>query len=153
MNNLIRWLSLIGFFFSSPFVYANSEEEELSKLYGDAEFISLATGSRQAVNLAPAVTSVITSADIEAMGAVELDEVLETAAGIHVSYSSISWNPIYIIRGVHSEFNPQVLVLINGIPITQLLYGNRGQAWGGMPVNNQASRESNEPTRPPISTP
>ena len=139
---LMRLFVVIGFIFSGVTTYASTtEEEEFEKLYGDEEFISLATGSRQTVSRAPAVATVITSTEIEAMGAIELDEILETVAGLHVSYNSVSLNPIYIMRGIASEFNPQVLILINGVPITSLLYGNRGPAWGGMPVNSIASIE------------
>lgn len=141
MDKFIKSLFFIILIFVSKTIYAGSEEDELSKLYGDEEFISLATGSRQAVNRAPAVTSVITSADIEALGVEDLDGVLEVIAGIHVSYSSISFNPIYTIRGIYSEFNPQVLVLVNGVQITNLFLGNRGQAWAGMPINNIARIE------------
>ena len=66
----------------------------------------------------------------------DLDDVLETVPGLHVSRSVRSYSPIYTIRGIYSETNPQVLVLINGIPITNLFAGDRGQAWGGMPVRN-----------------
>ena len=138
----MRLFILIGLLFSCVATYASiTEEEEFEKTYGDEEFISLATGSHQAVNRAPAVATVITKDDIEAMGALDLDEVLETVPGLHVSYSAVSLNPIYTIRGIYSEFNPQVLMLINGIPITHLFFGNRGQAWGGMPVNNIARIE------------
>jgi len=42
--------------------------------------------------------------------------------------------PLYVFRGINGTFNPQVLMLINGIPITNLLAGDRSQMWGGMPV-------------------
>ncbi|MDX1451396.1 MAG: TonB-dependent receptor, partial [Oleiphilaceae bacterium] len=44
--------------------------------------------------------------------------------------------PRYIIRGITSTSNPQALLLINGVPATSLVYGNRGNAWGGMPVKS-----------------
>ncbi len=113
-----------------------SQEDELDLLFGGEEFISLATGSSQPISRAPAVASVITAADIKAIGATDLDQVLETVPGLHVSRSSRLYNPIYTIRGIISETNPQVLVLINGIPITNLFIGNRSDVWGGMPVKN-----------------
>ena len=141
INYLIKLLYLVGLIFSNSVTYASTEEEEFSRIYGDEEFISLATGSHQTMNRTPAVATVITRADIEAMGATDLDHILETVPGLHVSVSGFSYNPIYIMRGVYSEFNPQILVLINGVPITNFLYGSRGQAWGGMPVNNIARIE------------
>ncbi|MBL4709563.1 MAG: TonB-dependent receptor plug domain-containing protein, partial [Flavobacteriales bacterium] len=113
-----------------------SQEDELELLYGDEEFISLATGTSQPISRAPAVASVITADDIAAIGATDLDQILETVPGLHVSRRASFYNPIYTIRGIQSDANPQVLVLINGIPITNLYVGDRGQIWGGMPVKN-----------------
>ena len=113
-----------------------SQEDELDLLFGGEEFISLATGASQPISRAPAVASVITAADIKAIGATDLDQVLETVPGLHVSRSAGPYNPIYTIRGIYSQFNPQVLILINGIPITNLYFGDRSQIWGGMPVKN-----------------
>jgi len=112
------------------------EEEELTLAFGDKDFISIATGRSQPIARAPAVASVITPDDIKLMGATDLDQILETVPGLHVSYAGGGLQPIYVIRGIHSEFNPQVLVLINGVPITNQYLGNRSQVWGGMPVNN-----------------
>jgi iron complex outermembrane receptor protein len=78
---------------------------------------------------------VITAQDIEATGATDLNELLETVPGFHVRLSSDGYNPIYTIRGLSSVANPEVLVLINGIPINNLQYGNRSIVWGGMPIN------------------
>lgn len=111
-----------------------SDEDALLQAFGDEEMISIATGKKQPVSKAPAVTTVLTAEDIKAMGATDLDEVLETVPGLHVARNSIAYSPIYTIRGIFSAFNPQVLVLINGIPITNLFQGDRNLIWGGMPV-------------------
>jgi len=115
--------------------------EDLAMLYGDKSFISIATGSAQPIARAPSVATVVTSEDIAAIGANDLDEVLETVPGLHVSRSPIGYNPIYSIRGIATQFNPQVLMLINGIPITGAYVGNRSQIWAGMPVENIARIE------------
>ncbi len=112
------------------------DEGDLSQAYGGAEFVSIATGTRQPLSRAPAVASVITARDIRDMGATDLDQVLETVPGVHVAVSGAGYNPIYVIRGISSEFNPEVLVLVNGVPITSLFLGNRSQVWGGMPVED-----------------
>jgi iron complex outermembrane receptor protein len=88
--------------------------------------ISIATGGEQSLARAPAVATVITAKDIEAMGAQNLDQVLEMVPGLHVSLSSIRFNPIYMIRGIYTDRNPHVLMLINGVPMTQLWQGDRG---------------------------
>lgn len=112
-----------------------SDEEALLGLYGDEEMISIATGTRQPIAKAPAVASVITAEDIRRMGATDLDDVLETIPGLHVARNHF-YNPIYVIRGVYSTNNPQVLMLINGVSIGTLFQGDRGLVWGGMPVEN-----------------
>ena len=118
-----------------------SEEDELALAYGDKSFVSIATGSRQPIARAPSVASVITAEDIQAIGAADIDEVLETVPGLHVSRSPIGYNPIYTIRGIDTQYNPQVLMLVNGIPITGVFVGNRSQIWAGMPVENIARIE------------
>jgi outer membrane receptor protein involved in Fe transport len=118
-----------------------ADEEALLLLYGSEEMITIATGRRQPISKAPAIATVITADDIRAMGATDLDEVLETVAGLHVARDPIGYNPLYTVRGVFSFFNPQVLVLINDIPVTNLFFGNRNLVWGGMPVESIARIE------------
>ncbi len=102
--------------------------EDMEALYGDEEFVSIATGSRKPIYKAPAVASVITAKQIKEMGARTLDEVLETVPGLHVVPSSLNrLNSIYSIRGIHTGDNPQVLMLMNGIPFQTLNTGGRPQ--------------------------
>ncbi|HDK02834.1 MAG TPA: TonB-dependent receptor, partial [Gammaproteobacteria bacterium] len=135
---IIALLTLAVVFSSMMTVtFAQGQEvEDLTQAYGGAQFVTIATGVRQPVATAPAVATVITARDIRKMGATDVDQALETVPGVHVSFSPQGYNSIYVIRGIYSEFNPEVLVLINGIPITNLYVGNRGEAWGGMPVED-----------------
>lgn len=121
---------------ASAHAAASEDEADLAMAYGDKAVVSIATGAAQPLRRAPSVATVITAEDIQAIGAVDLDDVLETVPGLHVSRSTLAYSPVYVIRGVHSDFNPQVLMLLNGVPITALLAGNRGLIWGGMPVEN-----------------
>lgn len=118
-----------------------SEEEELAQAYGDKSFVTIASGARQPIARAPSVATVLTAEDIAAIGAADLDEVLETVPGLHVARSGAAYNPVYIIRGISTQFNPEVLMLVNGIPITGVYVGDRSQIWGGMPVDNIARIE------------
>jgi len=118
-----------------------TDEDELALAYGDKPFVSIATGSRLPISRAPAVATVITAEDIASIGATDLDEVLETVPGLHVARSTLVSSPVYVIRGINLGFNPQVLMLINGVPITTVYTGSRGVAWGGMPVDNIARVE------------
>lgn len=119
----------------------STEEEDLALSYGDNATVSLATGSRQAISRAPSTATVITAQDIRAMGATDLDQALESVPGLHVSIDSVSMNSIYSFRGVQTESNPQVLMLVNGMPITNVYQGNRSEFWGGMPLENVARIE------------
>ena len=114
--------AIYGFIVSLVFTFALSfsdagvADEEVDYSLESAYFSTIASGHLEAVRKAPGVVSVITASDIAAMGATHLDEVLETVPGLHVLRSDLSrLEPVYSIRGLQSGFNPQVLVLFNGI--------------------------------------
>lgn len=94
----------------------------------------IATGIKQPIDQSPAIATVITAEDIQAMGATDIDEALETVPGLHVARDMFTYTPTYTFRGMYSLYNPEVLVLVNGISVNQLWSGNRGEVWGGMPV-------------------
>ena len=128
---------------ASASAFASAEDEaELPLAFADKEFISLATGAKQPLRRAPAVATVITAHDIAAMGATDLDEVLETVPGIHVARAYVTYQPIYVVRGIFSTpTNPQVLMLQNGVPMTTLYSGDKGNLWGGLALHNIARIE------------
>lgn len=93
----------------------------LAELYGDEEFVSIATGSKKPITRVPAVAGVITAEDIRAMGATDLNQILDTVPGLHVSLSTVNkLDAVYSLRGIHTGFSPQVLLLMNGIPFPDL---------------------------------
>ncbi len=109
--------------------YALSDEgfdEEEMALSFEEEYVSIATGYEEVLSRAPAVASVITHKQIQAMGARTLDDILASVPGVHVGIASHRFTPIYTIRGIYSKTSSQVLVLINSVPITQLFKGDRG---------------------------
>ncbi|QGZ37919.1 TonB-dependent receptor plug domain-containing protein [Pseudoduganella flava] len=118
-----------------------TEEEELSLVYGDNDSVSIATGNSMTLRRAPGVATVITAADIAAMGATDLDQVLETVPGLHVNRSANNYTPQYVVRGIVSQFTPQLLVLQNGVPVTTAFTGSKGNLWGGYPVEHIARIE------------
>lgn len=88
--------------------------------------VSIATGNSTPLDRAPAVASVITASEIQAMGARNLNEILETVPGLHVGLSSLSrLDSVYSVRGIHTGFNPQVLLMMNGVPVQYNLQGGR----------------------------
>ncbi len=103
--------------------------------------VSIATGEAQKSSVAPAVTSVITAQDIEAMGARTLAEALRSVPGLHVGTHWGTDSPTYAVRGVLSATNPEILVMINNVPIKALNTGGVGRGWGHLPVANIARVE------------
>ena len=90
---LVTLCLLVSIFTETTFA-ADADEQDLNLIYGGEESVSIATGSLQPLNLAPAVTSVITAEQIARMGATDLDQVLETVPGVHASVSAVGYNPI-----------------------------------------------------------
>lgn len=123
----------------TPAAYA--EDPLLLMLSGDEQLVSLATGTPQPVSKAPAVATVITAEDIKATGSTTLSDVLESVPGLHVSRSGLLWTPLYSIRGILTQFAPEVLMMINGIPITNSYYGDRGRLIGDIPLEHVARIE------------
>lgn len=128
-------------FAGQPALAAGFDEEDLVLAYGDKATVSLATGSKQTVRRAPAVATVITAEDIAAIGATDLDEVLETVPGLHINRAASMGSSLYVMRGIVGTNAPQVLMLENGIPVTVAMTGNKGNLWGGLPVDNIARIE------------
>lgn len=134
--NCMNILKFAGIAILLSFTNPVIAEEDLAAIYGDEEFVSIATGISQPLSKAPAVASVITAKNIKEIGATDLDEVLETIPGLHVSNRAEGYAPIYTFRGIYSAENPQVLMLVNGVPLYSLYLGDRNQAWGGFPVQS-----------------
>jgi iron complex outermembrane receptor protein len=122
---------------------AQDEESAYFKFMAEeARAMSLATGRSQSVRRAPAVGTVITAQDIAAIGATDIDEVLETVPGLHVSRSAPAYAPIYTMRGIRGAIaSPHVLLLVNGIPMNTVFLGDGGLIWGGLPVDDIARVE------------
>jgi iron complex outermembrane receptor protein len=110
--------------------------DELADFYGDEEFVSIATGTKQQVNKAPAVATVITSSQIIAMGARNLTEVLDTVPGLHASRSGQLLAPEYWFRGITSTFNPHTLMMINGVSTKSVVRGDNHIVWGEFPIHS-----------------
>ncbi len=102
-----------------------NEDFLLMELSGDADLISIATGSLQPISKAPAVASVISAKEIKASGATTVNEALELIPGLHIGVSPINrMRPVFSLRGNHTSNSPQVLILMNGIAILDLFNGN-----------------------------
>lgn len=118
---------------------SDDDRAALEQAFAGQPTVSIATGAGLPLRRAPAVATVITAQEITAMGATELEDVLETVPGLHVSRNTQGDTPQYVIRGLNLGFNPEVLLLVNGVPYTTAYLGNRGNVWSGFPVE-QISR-------------
>ncbi len=84
----------------------------------EEEVIVTASGYRTPLNRAPAIATVITAVEIEQFGISSISEALEMVPGLHVSISALNrLDSVYSIRGIHTGFNPHVLLLMDGVPI------------------------------------
>lgn len=105
-------------YFESPY-----QEEDY---FRTDRLLLTATGNLIPVRKAPSVATVITAEDIEKMGARTLSEALQTVPGLFVEPSGFNrFTPTYSIRGMHTRFNSQTLLLINGVPMREAYNGTR----------------------------
>lgn len=95
-------------------------KELLSMSLGEMLQVEVATGTAKQLSEAPAIVSVITADDIAAVGARTLSEALEQVPGLHVASSLNRLTPMFSIRGIFTDSTPQVLVLIDGVEISEL---------------------------------
>ena len=109
-------------------------ETEISEL-GDESYVAIATGYERPLHLAPAVATVFTADDIHRTGAQNLAEIINQTPGINVGYHWFQYEPIYQVRGFSSNFNQTVLIMIDGVPQTELMFGNRSIALGTIPLD------------------
>jgi len=76
--------------------------------------VTIASGTEKPAYQSAAVTTVVTAEQIKNMGATELNQVLETVPGLHVSIQAVTNDAVYSMRGMRNSVNNQVLVLLNG---------------------------------------
>lgn len=143
---LVRMKVLILMTITSSFlVSAQANDNSLYQLtlkeLMNVKVITVATGDEKTLAQAPSVASVISAGDIKTMGAQTLAEVLNTIPGLHVSPTSQIMGPKYLIRGINTRLNPQVLMMVDNVPITSVVRGDRHVIWGYFPLNSVARIE------------
>ena len=112
---LITAFSLI---LAIPNTVYSDDLEDFRQFYGDEQTIGIATGYARPLADSPSVVSVITADDIKKMGAITIEDVLETVPGFHIS-SAAGFAPVYTIRGIFSPLVSHVLVMQDGISINE----------------------------------
>ena len=73
---------------SNDFFETIDGNDYFDDFYGSAEMVEIATGIKTNLYKAPAVATVISAEQIKNLGATDIDDVLETVPGLHVSYNS-----------------------------------------------------------------
>jgi iron complex outermembrane receptor protein len=124
--------TVIALFIIPTAVAAEDEEDDLLLQLGSARAIEIASGYMQPLSEAPSAATVITRAEMEAMGAQTVDDVLETVPGLHVSNAK-GFRSIYGVRGVATQNNAELLIMVNNVPIQDAVTGGRTAIWN-MPV-------------------
>lgn len=110
--------------------------EDIERFHQSADTVGIATGHQMPLNLAPAIASVITSAELDSIGATTLAEALALVPG--VSVMARGHGNHFIFRGIRSDnnFNPDWLLLVDGVPQSDVLFGNQRQFIGDMPLQS-----------------
>ena len=108
---------------------------------GKIRVVSIASGTATPLDKAAAITTVITAEDIAAMGANDLEQVLRSVPGLHINHSDQAFFSKFNFRGLNTVFNAETLLMFNGVPFSELNFGNRGNVWGGMPIKSIARIE------------
>ncbi len=81
-----------------------------------------ATKTHKKIGEAPSIITVITTAEIEEMGARTLSDVLKMTAGIQILNRRNGRDMVWM-RGVTTGYNTKVLLLIDGVPQREVVFG------------------------------
>ncbi len=100
----------------------------------NVQVTQVATGNPVPLNRAAAIVTVITREDLRRTGARDIEDALSAVPGLYIGRSEPGFAPTYIFRGIYGSLNRQALLMINGFPQKSLPIGNKGNVWGGMPV-------------------
>lgn len=107
---------------------AYAKEEDLLRVYGNSDLVSLAIGYEQSSKDAPASVTVFTQQDIQRTGATSVMEALQWVDGVHIG-NSRGLNPVVSIRGLGDGVNNQVLFLVNGLPLNDVVNSGPPLTW------------------------
>jgi len=97
---------------------ATAEDSLLLMLSGDEQLVSIATGAPQPVSKAPSVATVITAEDIKATGSTDLSECWRRCPACMSRAAAACGSRSIRFAAILTQSNPEVLVMVNGVPIT-----------------------------------
>jgi len=94
----------------------NPQEEDNILALLELMETDIATGTPLEQRYTPAVTSIVSADEIRRSGSRTLFEALEQVPGLHVyPAKNFVMKPSVSIRGIHTDFNSQVLILVDGV--------------------------------------
>lgn len=129
------FIAVFLYLFATNCAAFNDDKDDFNYSYGMSKrYLTISAGHPVPENQSPSVTSVITSEDIDRLGVRRVYDVLEYLPGVHVTTTRAGLRSISF-RGVFSEGNQQVLLMINGTPIRNPNTGGKTYLWD-MPVKN-----------------
>jgi iron complex outermembrane receptor protein len=93
--------------------------------------VRISTNTDQTLARAPSAVSLITAEDIEATGATNLTDILQSVPGLYVRPNLFGFRPFVTFRGASST---HTLLMLNGVPMRDLVWSN-GIFWKGLPTH------------------
>ncbi|MEO1253889.1 MAG: TonB-dependent receptor [Bacteroidota bacterium] len=135
--------TLIAFLFVLAIVNLVSAQEDDEQIYDlsledllNMDVISASKVSEKQTD-APGIIQVITSEEIERFGAINLAEVLDRVTGAMNANSNTYPQNVFSMRGdLTNDFDTHVLLLINGRPMRETVYGGFNTAiYTSFPLN------------------
>jgi outer membrane receptor for ferrienterochelin and colicins len=140
----IKRLSIISLLISFlilllPLISAQEEQEKQQEVteeffYAEEE-VEIASLKPQAIEEAPGIVSIVTAQQIKDMGARDLNDALRIVPGFQLPVS-LFYASEYAVRGLKQTNNTRVLVMMDGVPLNEVYYGQSNLNWGDMPLNN-----------------
>ena len=135
MNDLTKKALKTTIFLLDSFSVCWAQEGDFEQTFGDVQTVSIATGYTQSIQTAPAVASVITAQEIRDTGARNLIDILRLIPGFFIGRTDNLVDPVIAVRGFSSSFNQTVLFLLDGIPQTESVFGDRLARLGKIPLD------------------
>ncbi len=118
-------LSLCAVLISSVCASETGDQQQDSPefLFPGVTYASIATETEKPTSEAPAVISVITAEDLHNHGITSIEQALEEVPGVYSPYRFLTGN--FVFRGVRSQIstNPEILLLVDGIPHIEVFDG------------------------------
>lgn len=139
-KGLLSYGVLFTFSFQASISFAVSDEDVI-RLHEGPQTIGIATGHDLPLNLAPAVATSITAEELDSIGATTLSQALALVPGVNAL--NRRQGDHFIFRGIRSDsnFNPDWLLMVDGVPQNDLLFGNQQQFIGDVPIQSIARIE------------